>query len=102
MIDSVDIDYQKNKSWERYILHDEIQGEYYCVFNNENRLTINKINLEDGSLGSDNIMAYPYIKKILVRNGYAYFTYRQPGSIERTMLFRQKLKFDNLHFAETD
>jgi hypothetical protein len=93
---STTIEYHNKKNWERLIFEDDIMRQYYTVYNKNNRLCLRRIKLEDGSLGTENILYYPLVKKVLVRNGYAYFTYRQPGSIERTMLFRQKLKDENI------
>ena len=91
-IKSTPITYHKQKNWEELILKDEIRDEYYLVFINSNRVSLHSVDIHSGTTGPQNILYYPFVKKILVRNAYVYFTYRQPGSIERTMLFRQKLK----------
>lgn len=85
------ISHQKMDNWKPLVLKDDIYDKYYVVFEKLNRLSLRCIDVNTGLLGPVNEMAYPAIKKIQVRNGYAYFTYREPGSIERTMLFRQKL-----------
>ena len=90
-IRSTYISHHEMDNWIPLILKDEIFDKYYVVFEKLNRLYLRYIDLNTGMLGPANEMFYPAIKKILVRNGFAYFTYRQPGSIERTMLFRQKL-----------
>ena len=82
----------EQKNWEELILRDDIRDEYYLVFINSNRVSLHSVDIHTGTAGPQNILYYPFVKKILVRNAYVYFTYRQPGSIERTMLFRQKLK----------
>lgn len=84
------------------ILKDEIQDKYYTVFLHSNRASLHSVDISTGLLGSANHLYYPYVKKILVRNGYAYFTYRQPGSIDKTMLFRQKLKSHNTSFVSSE
>jgi len=88
------IDYHTKKDWEELILKDEIRDEYYTVYIHANRVSLHPLDIETGMPGSANILYYPFVRKILVRNAYVYFTYRQPGSIERTMLFRQKLQSD--------
>ncbi|MCK4569189.1 MAG: carboxypeptidase-like regulatory domain-containing protein [Bacteroidales bacterium] len=93
------IDYHKKNDWEEMILKDEIRDEYYTVFIHSNRASLHPLNIKTGILGPANILYYLFVKKILVRNGYAYFTYRQPGSIERTMLFRQKLQAGESKYA---
>ncbi|MEE4257393.1 MAG: carboxypeptidase-like regulatory domain-containing protein [Bacteroidales bacterium] len=85
------ISHHKMDNWKPLILKDDIYDKYYVVFEKLNRLSLRLIDLNTGMLGPVNEMFYPAIRKIQVRNGYAYFTYRQPGSIDRTMLFRQKL-----------
>ena len=79
------------KNWEPLVLKDEIHEEYYVVYNVFNRLVLRSVDIHTGMLGPLNEMAFSHIRKIQVRNNYAYFTYRQPGSTDRTMLFRQKL-----------
>lgn len=94
LVGSTYISHQTLSGWEPLILKDDIFDEYYVVFNTSNRLTLRPIDINTGMLGSPTDMAFTHIKKVQVRNGYAYFTYRQPGTIERTMLFRQKLTDD--------
>jgi len=91
-IKSTPISYHEQKDWEELILKDEIRDEYYLVFINSNRVSLRSVDIHTGINGPQNNLYYPFVKKILVRNAYVYFTYRQPGSIERTMLFRQKLR----------
>ena len=99
---NVAIDYHEKKNWYELILKDEIADIYYLVFKNANRITLRSIDIHGGEMGQTNILYYPFVKKVLVRNGYAYFTYRQPGSIEKTMLFRQRLKMEQGNFANSD
>jgi len=96
------IDYHQKKDWEKMILKDEIQDKYYTVFIHSNRASLHSVDINTGLLGSANSLYYPCVKKILVRNGYAYFTYRQPGSIDKTMLYRQKLSLENYSFISSD
>jgi len=96
------IEYHHKKDWYALILKDEIRDDYYTVYLHANRASLHPLDIESGSMGEANILFYPYVKKILVRNGYAYFTYRQPGSIDRTMLFRQKLQTAGLSFASSE
>lgn len=91
---ATNINYHNDNDWDEKILKDEITGNYYTSYTRQNRCSIHLIDIETGQLGSANILYYPFVKKVLIRNGYVYFTYRQPGSIERTMLFRQKLRTD--------
>ena len=92
---STHISYQTMEDWKPLILKDDIYDKYYIVFEKLNRLSLRHIDMNTGMLGPVNEMFYPAIRKIQVRNGYAYFTYREPGSDERTMLFRQKLTNDH-------
>ncbi len=96
------IEYHQKKNWEELILKDEIMDTYYAVFIHANRASLHPVDIQNGKLGDANILYYPLVKKILVKNGYAYFTYRQPGSIERTMLFRQKLQLESKNFASSE
>ncbi|RLD81098.1 MAG: hypothetical protein DRJ15_05335 [Bacteroidetes bacterium] len=99
---TTEIDYHHKKDWDEIILKDEIQDKYYTGFLHSNRASLHSVDINTGLLGSANHLYYPYVKKILVRNGYAYFTYRQPGSVDKTMLFRQKLKSDNTSFVSSE
>jgi hypothetical protein len=101
-ISEVPIDYHHDKDWETQILKDEIRDEYYTIFIHNNRASLRALDVHSGALGSPNILHYPFVDKILVRNGYAYFTYRQPGSIERMMLFRQKLKPEDGQYVNSN
>jgi hypothetical protein len=99
-IKSTPITYHEQKNWEELILKDEIRDEYYIVFKNSNRISLQTVDIRSGASGPQTILYYPFVKKILVRNAYVYFTYRQPGSIERTMLFRQKLKKSEIRYQK--
>jgi len=96
------IDYHQKKDWEELILKDEIRDEYYTVYIHSNRASLHSLDIQSGVLGDANILHYPFVRKILVRNGYVYFTYRRPGSDDRTMLFRQKLKVESNSFASSE
>ena len=100
-IRSIPIKYHDRINWGELILKDDISGKYFTVYIKSNRIKLNEIDIHSGMTGKENIMYYPFVKKILVRNGYAYFTYRQPGSDDRTILFRQKLVLDEEGFART-
>jgi len=90
-IRSTNITHHHMDDWESLILKDEIHNTYYAVYKKLNRVSLRSVDIHSGQLGPPNLLYYPCVKKILVKNGYIYFTYRQPGSIERTMLFRQKI-----------
>ncbi len=93
------IRYNEDKDWNSLILKDDIHENYYAAYLIDNRISLRAIDIQTGETGSSNILYYPFVKKILVRNGYAYFTYRQPGSKDRTMLFRQKLQMEDNKLA---
>jgi hypothetical protein len=101
MKSSTEIHYHKANDWDELILKDEIRDQYFVVYSNKNRLSLHQLDITSGQLGFPNILHFPFVKKVLVRNGYAYFTYRTPGSIERTMLFRQKLVEEDYSTAIT-
>ena len=84
------IEYQHGDGWASLILKDDICEKFYTVEIENTRTSLRLINPETGERGIKNPMHFTQVKKILVRNGYAYFTYHQPGTLERTMLFRQK------------
>ena len=95
------IKYHEKANWGELILKDDVTGKYYTHYVNSNRASIKYVDINTGLCGESNILHYPFVKKILIRNGYAYFTYRQPGSVDRTMLFRQKLKDDKKEYARS-
>lgn len=101
-IKSTPISYHEQKNWEELILKDEIRDEYFIVFINSNKVSLHSVDIHSGTTGPQNILYYPFVKKILIRNAYVYFTYRQPGSIERTMLFRQKLKKSEIRYQKSE
>lgn len=101
-IKQIPINYQNDKSWDKLVLKDEITDKYYIVFENATRLSIRSIDIHWGELGPSNTLYYPHVKKVLIRNNYVYFTYREPGSIDKTMLFRQRLKTEEGNLAESD
>lgn len=101
-IKQVPISYQDEKNWNELVLKDEITNKYYLVFKKANRLSIRSVDVHRGELGSTNTLYYPFVKKAIIRNGYVYFTYREPGSVDKTMLFRQRLKAEEGSYAESD
>lgn len=101
-IKEVPINYQNDRSWDKLVLKDEITDKYYIVFENATRLSIRSIDIHWGELGPSNTLYYPHVRKVLIRNNYVYFTYREPGSIDKTMLFRQRLKAGEGNFAESE
>ncbi len=92
LIRSVAIDYHKMKDWEETILKDDIYGEYYITFIKANRATLYRIDMNTGKPGPSTTLFHRSTGKILVHNGYVYYTYREPGSADRMMLYRQKLQ----------
>jgi len=92
LIRSVDIDYHLMKNWEEMILRDDILDEYYITFIRSNRATLFRLDMNTGKPGASTTLFYPFARKIMVHNGYVYYTYIEPGSDDRMMLFRQKLE----------
>lgn len=99
LIKSTNIEYHQNKDWCELILKDQIQDQYYAVYEKMNRVSLRSINVNTGEMGMPTSLYYPFVKKILIRNGYAYFTYRQKGSTDRVMLFRQKIKEESIQYS---
>ncbi|HSG67530.1 MAG TPA: hypothetical protein VK994_02405 [Bacteroidales bacterium] len=94
------VHYHQEETWGELILKDDIREEFYTVEIENTRSSLRLIDPETGERGIKNALYHTQVKKILVRNGYAYFTYHQPGSLERTMLFRQKMRQWDEVFAD--
>ncbi len=91
LIQSVAIDYHKAKDWEEIILHDDILDEYYIMILKANKATLHRLDVNTGKPLAPTTLFHAFARKILVHNGYVYYTYLKPGSDDRTMLYRQKL-----------
>ncbi len=95
-IDSSGISYHKPekwREWRRKILKDEGRGgELYALFQKNGYYVLKGINPADGNVCSQTTLYFPYVNKIKVKDGYAWFIYRPFESLQPKFLYREKLQ----------
>ena len=90
-IEEVAMDYQKLPGRERLIVVDEIRGDAYTVFEKHGYQNLRKIDLKTGSLGPAIDIPRQFPHKIQIRNGIAYFLYKQGSYDDTKRLYRLSL-----------
>ena len=70
------------------IIIDEIRGEAYTVFEKHGYQTLRRIDLATGTLGLPTEIPRQFPHKIQIRNGIAYFLYKQGSYDDTKRLYR--------------
>lgn len=89
---SVPIDYHQRRNWKAKIYLDQRLGRFYSAhilhgITYLNRLAIKTFQPERTTA----ISKHPYPKKVIILNGFAYYTYRPNYDANLNRLYRQKL-----------
>jgi hypothetical protein len=91
-LDSVAISYPKESHWDMQILIDEVRGEAYTTFAQHGYISLREIDLKSGELRGGKELPKQFPMKIQVRDGVAYFMYREQEHEDTNRLWRMKLK----------
>jgi len=91
-IRSVAINYHLSKYWKEKIYLDRLKKQFYAVHRRNGVQFLIRLNLsKDGSKTATKITKHAYPEKVIVRNGYAYYTYKPNFDANLNKLYRQKL-----------
>ena len=84
--------WSKPVKWNREVIIDEQKGKLYTLFVRSNgQKELREINIKSGETKLVMKIHFPYVEKIKVRDGYAYFIYKGWGESEKKKLFRQRI-----------
>ena len=91
-LDSVEIDYPSMPKWDRQIIVDEWRGDVYTTTERHGFITLHAIDLKTGELGMTWELPLQFPRKIQVKDGVAYFMYKEQESYDDTKrLYRLSL-----------
>jgi hypothetical protein len=84
--------FQKEKSWKKEIYVDEVSQKVYTLFMANGISTLRGIDLDSGQLTESwKIPEYPFIEKIRVYAGSAYFLYKEDKNLDYKKLYKMGL-----------
>lgn len=92
LIDSHTISHHKREGWENKVYSDIVDNRFYGVRAIDGILHLNRLlepTFEEGF--SSRLSHHAYPKKVIVRDGYAYYTYKPNFDANLNKLYRQKL-----------
>ncbi|MEM7036446.1 MAG: carboxypeptidase-like regulatory domain-containing protein [Bacteroidota bacterium] len=89
---SIDLSYDKMPNWEKTILIDEYREEAYTLSIKHGFGTLHEIDLETGGIKDSWELPRQFPKKIQIRNGVAYFMYKELNYDTTNRLYRLRLK----------
>lgn len=93
----VPVAYHRQKSFEKMLLHDKVEGRFYAVFETKGIFSIKEINPNTGVLVNEVIIpSFPFIDQITVHNGAIYFLYNETQQAEYKKIFRLKIPVDRI------
>jgi CarboxypepD_reg-like domain len=90
-VGEVAIGYHKLPHWQRSIIVDEVRSEAYTLYAQHGYSSLRKIDLQTGSVGEPIEIPRQFAQKIMVRDGIAYFMYKQGSYDETNRLYRMRL-----------
>ena len=92
-LSSCSIEHHLNSGWQHEIYFDRAREQFYGLFLNDGTYEINTIAVGGmtGDFSTSPITEYARPKKILIRDGYAYYTFRPTSDAHLNKLYRQKL-----------
>jgi hypothetical protein len=93
-IDSVSITYhhpQKWREWRNNIIKDDTKNSLYGLFLKGSTSYLKQIDYRTGNVTSVSKLEMPYVQRIKIRNGYAYYIYRPHGSLQTKFLYREAI-----------
>jgi len=93
-IDSVKINYhhpEKWKEWRRQLIKDEVTQCIYALFLKNGYYYLKEIDIKTGEISGYSKLSFPYVQKIRIRNGYAYYVYRPFDSLQSKFLYKEKI-----------
>jgi hypothetical protein len=72
-LNSVPIQFQKEKNWDQKIIFDELKQNVYTLFDHPKGKVLRQLHIQDGTLGSPIFMECAMVEQIKVNNGNLYY-----------------------------
>ena len=88
----IPISYHKERRWKKAIYTDPIRKEAYTATLKNGYTLLNEIDLETGLITHEWDIPKPFVYKILIRNGVAYFLYKDAIYDDVKRLYKLQLK----------
>lgn len=91
-VDEIPISYHKEARWEREILVDDVRGDAYTLYARNGYYTLAEIGLESGDIVARTELPRQFPSKVIVRDGVAYFMYKEFNYDDTNRLYRMRIK----------
>lgn len=92
VLKSIPIDYHQSKNWNKKVHLDANRGTFYSVEENNGVQVFCHLNAEMfGIEKSTKVDKHSYPKKVIVFNGFVYYTYKEHVNDNLNKLFRQRI-----------
>ncbi len=91
-IDEVPITYHDQRSWRSRLIQDPITQRIYSIHQRNDRIWLNEIAPNTGTVKSTSTLHHPFPEEIQVHDGYVWYVYRPFGSLQRRTLYRELLR----------
>lgn len=92
LIYSQEIDHHTSEGWENKVHSDKGEKRFYAVKSINGVQHLTRLSLSEGEQEyTSKITKHAYPKKVIVRNGYAFYTYKPNFDANLNKLYRQKL-----------
>ncbi|MCR9174289.1 MAG: hypothetical protein NXI10_17460 [bacterium] len=95
-IDSVEIYHHynpKSTGWDKQLIQDETTGKIYAVYDRAGYKYLGYIDTKTGQVKEQVKLNYRYVDKIAIRDNFVYYIYREFESIDKKMLWRERLPY---------
>lgn len=91
-LNTIPINYHSRKNWDKKVYVDNVDKEFYAVLIRNGVQQLIRLSFEeDGQDSSSEITKHAYPKKVMIRDGYAYYTYKPNFDANLNKLYQQKL-----------
>lgn len=94
LVDSVKISYhhpEKWREWKRELVKDDVNDNIYGVFLKDGFTQLKEIDRYSGEIATISKLSFPYVDKVKVKDGYAYYIYRPFGSLQTKFLYKERI-----------
>lgn len=92
LLDSIPIQYHHPKNWREWkhrILVDEVTGDAYALYQKAGHYQLNHLNLSTGKITDSYTLLNPYVDRLKIRNGYAYYVYSPFETMQEFFVYRE-------------
>lgn len=95
-LDSVEIYHHynpKSTGWGKQLIQDESTGKIYALYDRSGYTYLGYIDTKTGQVKEQVKLKYRYVDKVAVRDNFVYYVYREFESIDKRMLWRERLPY---------